>query len=181
MVVLIVGSTGARKTTYGKQLAHKIAAELYSIDEWMKALYWQDIPENPNNQWFIENSKQYTDRIRRCEDLILNSTIQRAKRNENTILDLGFSTSEHRKRFIDICLNQGIFVETHFLDIPENTRWERVQQRNTEKGPTFVMSVDRQMFDYVESIFEPPQPSEGAKVNVMNPGYGPAEELAKSK
>lgn len=167
MIVLIVGSTGAGKTTYAKTLANKIKAMVYSIDDWMKVLYWQDMPANPDNQWFIENSKWYTDRISRCEDLITKSSLDRALRNENTILDLGFSTVDHRKRFIDLFLSRGVHVETHFLDVPADLRWSRVQRRNAEKGETFAMSVDRQMFDYIESIFEPPQSGEGAELKVI--------------
>lgn len=167
MVTLIVGSTGAGKTTYAKRLEKETAAAVYSIDDWMKALYWPDMPANPDNQWFIENSKWYTDRISRCEDLILQLTFDRARRNENTLLDLGFSTAEHRQRFIQALSAQGISVETHYLDVPAELRWQRVQKRNSEKGETFAMTVDRQMFDFIESIFEPPHSSEGAPVHIV--------------
>lgn len=167
MLVLIVGSTGAGKTTYANELANKIRAAVFSIDDWMKALYWQDMPSEPDNQWFIENSKWYTDRISRCENLILKLSLERADRGENTILDLGFSTADHRKKFIEIFLGKSISVETHFLDVPVDLRWKRVQLRNTEKGKTFVMTVDRQMFDFIESIFEIPQLVEGAEIKIV--------------
>lgn len=167
MVFLIVGSTGAGKTTYAREISSKISGTVYSIDDWMKALYWQDMPKDPDNQWFLENGKWYADRITRCENLILELTLDRGRRNENTILDLGFSTAEHRKSFIDKLLVEGFPVEVHFLDLPAEIRWARVQQRNKMKAETFVMTVDRDMFDYVESIFEPPQSSEGAFVKVI--------------
>lgn len=168
MVILIVGSTGAGKTTYAKELATKISAEVFSIDDWMRSLYWQDMPHNPDNQWFIENSNWYTDRIARCEDLILKMALYRARRNEKTILDLGFSTSEHRKRFISAFTDHGVTVEVHFLDVPIETRWARVQKRNHEKGDTFAMYVDREMFDYIESIFELPVQAEGALIHILS-------------
>ncbi len=111
MIILIVGSTGAGKTTYAKKLANQITAAVYSIDDWMKALYWQDMPERPDHQWFVENSKWYTDRISHCEDLILKSSIERAQRHENTILDLGFSTAVHRIKFIHALLNHMVVNE----------------------------------------------------------------------
>lgn len=167
MVYLIVGSTGAGKTTYAIDLAKKSLAAVYSIDDWMKALYWQDMPESPSNQWFIENNKWYIDRISRCEDLILKNTFDRCLRNENTILDLGFSTADHRKKFINLIQSRGFAVETHFVDVPADVRWSRVLKRNEEKGQTFAMNVDRQMFDFMESIFETPQPTEGASVKII--------------
>lgn len=168
MVALIVGSTGAGKTTYAKTLAREIQAAVFSIDEWMRSLYWQDMPAHPDNQWFIENSKWYTDRISRCEDLIAQQSLDRALRKESTILDLGFSTAVHRKRCIDLFLSRRVRVETHFLDVPADVRWSRVQQRNANKGETFAMSVDRQMFDYIESIFEPPEAIEGAEIKCIH-------------
>jgi hypothetical protein len=67
-------------------------------------------------------------------------------------------------KFIKALREMGIDVEVHYLDIPADLRWERVEKRNIEKGETFVMHVDRKMFDFIESIFEPPTAAEGAKV-----------------
>lgn len=39
-----------------------------------------------------------------------------------------------------------------------------MQKRNTEKGSTFAMTVDRGMFDYMELIFEIPDSSEGVPI-----------------
>ena len=44
MIYLICGSTGAGKTTYAIQLTAKVGAVRFSIDEWMKALFWMDAP-----------------------------------------------------------------------------------------------------------------------------------------
>lgn len=163
-IVLVVGSTGAGKTTYSEKLAVKLSAVVYSIDSWMKALYWQDMPKNPDNAWFIENGSWYMDRIGRCESLILEEVSKRAKLNQKSILDLGFSTSNHRIKFIKALREMGIEAEIHYLDLPADLRWERVEKRNLEKGETFVMHVDRKMFDFIESIFEPPTAAEGAEV-----------------
>lgn len=163
-VVLVVGSTGAGKTTYSSKLERELPGVVYSIDNWMKELYWQDMPKNPNNSWFQENGAWYMERISRCESLITKNVLDRAKLQQKSILDLGFTTAEHRIRFIKKFQENGIEVSSHFLDIDEEVRWQRVQQRNTQQGETFVMNVDRQMFDYIETIFEPPSRSEGASV-----------------
>lgn len=166
-VVLIVGSTGAGKTTYSHTLSLQLSACVYSIDNWMRALYWQDMPPNPDNAWFLKNGQWYMERISRCEDLILKNVSDRAKLNQKSILDLGFSTAAHRAKFIKAFQNQGIEVCVHFLDVSPEVRWQRVLQRNSQKGDTFVMHVDREMFDYIESVFQPPNPSEGVTVTVV--------------
>lgn len=169
LVYLIVGSTGAGKTTYAKSFSNQVKATIYSIDDWMKALYWQDMPPNPSNEWFLENGKWYVDRIERCEKLIWTNTLDRIGRKEPTILDLGFSTKDHRIKFINKCKDIGASAEIHFVDVDADTRWDRVQKRNSEKGSTFAMTVDRGMFEYIESIFQAPTDAEGAKVVRITP------------
>ncbi len=163
-VVLIVGSTGAGKTTYSCKLERELPGVVFSIDNWMKVLFWQDMPKNPDNSWFQENSAWYMERINRCENLITKNVLDRAGLEESSILDLGFTTAEHRSRFIKNFQANGIEVSVHYLEVPKEVRWQRVQQRNAHQGETFVMNVDRQMFDYIETIFEPPSTSEGANV-----------------
>ncbi|MFK5983796.1 MAG: ATP-binding protein, partial [Flavobacteriaceae bacterium] len=56
----------------------------------------------------------------------------------------------------------------HFLDIPKETRWERIQKRNSEKGETFEFEVSKEDFDFMESWFEKPTISEmkdGVKIS----------------
>lgn len=163
-MILVVGSTGAGKTTYSKKLAPEISAVTYSIDDWMKALYWQDMPSNPDNSWFVENGPWYSSRINRCEGLILQNTLDRAQFDQNTILDLGFSTKEHRAKFVRELKIREVKVEIHYLNTSADIRWQRVQKRNSDKGDTFVMTVDRSMFDYIESIFEEPTDKEGVRI-----------------
>lgn len=167
MITLVVGLTGSGKTTYAKKLASEQSAVVYSIDNWMKALYWQDMPPEPDMKWFVDNQKWYTDRIGRCEDLITNIVLSRAEFGHRSILDLGFTAVEHRKKFIDFYKEHGFEVDTHYLKVDTDTRWSRVEKRNNTKGDTFVMNVDRGMFDYMESIFETPSPQEGANLKVI--------------
>ena len=43
LIHLICGSTGAGKTTYALELAERIGAVRFSIDEWMTALFWKSL------------------------------------------------------------------------------------------------------------------------------------------
>lgn len=170
MITLIVGGTGAGKTTYARELAKEKSAVVYSIDNWMKSLYWQDMPDFPDMKWFQENHKWYTDRIARCEELIKNICLERAKFHQASLLDLGFTSAKHRKHFINFFQSDGIAVESHYLKIDPMIRWERVEQRNNNKGETHVMQVDRSMFDFMEGIFEEPSLEEGAPLILIDQG-----------
>lgn len=168
MITMLVGSTGAGKTTYGKELEKKLPGVLYSIDNWMKDLWGQDMPEDPQPDWFKENQEWYMNRIDRCERLIQKLVISRSQLNQNSILDLGFSTKSHRKKFIDLFKSKGVSCKIVWLDFSAEVRWNRVQERNLNRGNTFVMTVDQSLFDFMESIFEPPDDSEGCTIEVLN-------------
>ncbi len=56
----------------------------------------------------------------------------------------------------------GFSVQLHFIDVPAVERWRRVEGRNTQKGPTYQLGFDvsREMFDFVEQMWEPPTDAE---------------------
>jgi predicted kinase len=155
---IICGSTGAGKSTYAKALAEEIAGIHFAIDEWMVALFWKDSPDPIEFDWAME-------RVNRCEVQIAATAIQCIKRGVPAILDLGFTKVQHRHKFVDIAKDAGFEFVMHYLDVPADVRWSRVQQRNAQKGETFSLEVDRSMFDFVEGMWEPPSEDELATLN----------------
>ena len=51
-------------------------------------------------------------------------------------------------------------MRLHFLDFDATERWRRVEARNEQQGETFRMKVTRPMFDFIETIWQPPTPEE---------------------
>ena len=78
----------------------------------------------------------------------------------DSILDLGFSKLEHRKKFKMYANSHGFKLKIHFLDISKETRYSRVLKRNNEKGETFEFEVTDENFEFMENWFEPPNDSE---------------------
>lgn len=152
-VILVVGCTGAGKTTYARKLAGDLGAIRCSIDEWMMPLFGPDQPKPIRFDWMME-------RVNRCEAMIFTLVQQVAALGVPAVLDLGFTKKEHRDKFRSLCADVGLNAAVHFVDVPRETRWQRVEQRNRDQGETFAMQVDRGMFDFMESMWEPPQPSE---------------------
>lgn len=152
-LVLVVGSTGAGKTTYARHLAEELGALRFSIDEWMMALFWADSPQPIEFQWAME-------RVNRCEAQIFAMARQAAARGLTAVLDLGFTTKAHRDKFRMLGAEADLSVAAHFVDVPAEERWRRVEGRNTERGETFAMTVDREMFDFMEGLWEPPDEAE---------------------
>jgi predicted kinase len=157
LVHLICGSTGAGKTTYALALGDRLGAVRFSIDEWMSALFWMDSPQPLVPAWSME-------RVERCFAQIWSVALEVTARNVPCILDLGFPKAASRTRFAGLARDAGLSVQLHFIDVPAQERWRRVEARNAKKGRTYQLAFDvtREMFDFVETMWEPPTDAEMA-------------------
>jgi predicted kinase len=155
LVHLICGSTGAGKTTYASQLSDRLGAVRFSIDEWMATLFWMDTPKPLDPAWSIE-------RVERCLVQIWAVVLRVAAREVPCVLDIGFTQARSRARFAELARNAGLSVQLHFVDVPAQERWRRVEGRNAAKGQTYQLAFDvtREMFDFVEALWEPPTEAE---------------------
>jgi predicted kinase len=149
LVILVVGCTGAGKTTYARNLSDEIGALRFSIDEWMVPLFGPDQPKPIRFEWMME-------RVNRCEAMIFTLVQQSVTRGCPVVLDLGFTKLAHRDKFRLLCAEAGLSCAVHFVDVDAETRWQRVKARNAEQGETYAMQVDRSMFDFMENLWEPP-------------------------
>jgi predicted kinase len=155
---LICGSTGAGKTTYAEALSKRIGGVRFSIDEWMTALFWMDRPQPIEAAWSLE-------RVERCLALIWSMAVRIAERGVPCVLDVGLSQAASRARFVGLAREQRLSTQLHFVDVPAQERWRRVEERNRAKGGSLPFNVTRAMFDFVESLWEPPTDAELAASN----------------
>ncbi len=153
MIHLICGSTGAGKTTYANQLRRQLGALPLAIDDWMVTLFAPDTPPQMSWPWIEE-------RVLRCERQILATALDLARTGVPSILDLGLQRFDQRRRVAERAAAAGVCVRLHFLDIDATERWRRVEQRNEQQGETFRVKVTRPMFDFIETIWQPPTPEE---------------------
>jgi predicted kinase len=160
LVHLICGSTGAGKTTYALALTERLGAVRFSIDEWMSALYWMDTPQPLVPAWSLE-------RVARCNAQIWTTAVAVAKRGVPCVLDLGLGEAASRAHFVRMADAEGLSVQLHCIDVPAEERWRRVQMRNAQKGASHQLPFDvtREMFDFVEAMFEPPTEEEMSRCN----------------
>lgn len=148
-VHLICGSTGAGKTTYSKRLAEDLKGVHLSIDEWMVRLFGEDAPETLTPAWFVP-------RTHRCEDQMWAMVVRLASLGVPSILDFGFQRREHRQKYAARAKAAQLSAKLHVLDLDAQERWRRVQARNENQGETYEITITRGMFDYIETIWEPP-------------------------
>ena len=155
LIHLVCGSTGAGKTTYAIALGERLGGVRFSIDEWMTELFWMDTPIPMQFEWSIE-------RVRRCEAQIFAVARQVAARAIPSVLDLGFGTAAQRTKFAALATEAGLVAQLHFVDVPADERWRRVMRRNETKGETHRLDVPRDMFEFMERMWEPPSDAEMA-------------------
>lgn len=153
MIHLIVGNTGAGKTSYAQNLKLDTMGIVFSIDTWNKKLFFPDKREEDGLDWMLE-------RIDRVEDIILEYILQLDIIGTDSILDLGLSKHKHREKFREFARKNQIPIKTHFLDVSKETRKQRVLERNNNKGETFQIEVTNQNFEFMEQWFEAPTEEE---------------------
>jgi predicted kinase len=157
LIHLVCGSTGAGKTTYALKLAARLHAVRFSIDEWMSTLFWMDSPTPAEAGWSLQ-------RVERCYQQIWATAAQVAGCETPCVLDLGFTQAASRQQFYERARAAALCVQLHVLDIPKEERWRRVLERNSGKAGVqqLAFAVSREMFDFVETLWEPPGAEEMA-------------------
>jgi predicted kinase len=164
---LVVGSTGAGKSTFARQLAQSSGAVRFAIDEWMETLFGPDRPEAAGYDW-------YAPRVARCTELIWTLASQLVRVGTPSVLEIGLTERAARQAIYERAREQGFVVRLHVVEAPAAVRWQRVEARNREKGETFVLEVTRDMFDFVETMWQPPDEAElhahhGERIDTSRP------------
>jgi predicted kinase len=159
LVHLICGPTGAGKTTYARQLAEADGAVRFSIDEWMSALFWMDAPDPFPPAWAMQ-------RVERSAALIWRTVKDICGRGVPCVLEIGLTTLEARARYAGLAMDAGFAVKLHLVDAPAQARWERVEARNHAPGADQLpFKVTREMFDFVETMWQRPTAEELAALD----------------
>ena len=148
MIHLIVGNTGAGKTTLANKLKKELNGIIFSIDKWNKNLFLEDLTENDGVEWYLE-------RIDRSETVIMDLILQLEAISVDSILDLGLAKIDHRKKFIEFANKNNFEFKIHYLDISKSERFKRIQNRNFNRGETYEFDVSEEDFEFMEDWFEP--------------------------
>ena len=171
---MVSGSTGAGKTTYAVASATRLGATRFSIDQWMTALFWMDTVDPIDPAWALA-------RVRRCCEQIWIVSVQLLNLGVPVVLDLGFTTAKDRWDFAGRAADIHVPVTLHVLDVPAEERWRRVERRNADQDANHDLkfAVTRAMFDYVETLWEPPSEEEmltlnGFRTCGVDPAVGPS-------
>ena len=148
-VHMICGLTGAGKSTYSEQLRLDLKGVRFSIDDWNARLFFMDRDPSSDFHWFYERVQRSCAQMRDTAEQVLDAGVP-------VIFDCGFTDRKERTIFYEWAQELGAQVHVHYLDVDTDTRWDRVQRRNAEKGPTYKIDVTREMFDFMNRIWQAP-------------------------
>ena len=136
----------------------------------MLELFGPDRPEDAGYDF-------YAPRIERSTRMIWSVVLQLAAARVPSVLEFGLTTREAREAFYQQVNAAGLELKLHCLEAPAELRWQRVEARNQQRGQTFAITVTRDMFDFVEQMWEPPDATElrahhGERVDASRPFSG---------
>ena len=146
-LILICGLPGAGKTMLAKQLALKLRAVRFSPDEWKHDLdidYYDD-----------ERRVRLEARLWRLGQELLGL-------GQSVILENGFWAREERDELRQAARALGVPVELHFLDVPFDELWRRIEIRN-ELAPPGAAPITRTSLEQWAEHFEAPDAAELAR------------------
>jgi len=154
-LILTCGLPGAGKTTLAVQLAAERGAVRLTKDEWLWAL--------GSSPW----DQKVGDRVERqlwrlAQDLL--------RLGVSVVLDFGLWARAERDELRATARDLGVVVELHYLDVPAEELWRRIDARNS--APTWDdKPISRADLDEWLAIFEVPDGEELAQFDPP-PGSG---------
>ena len=160
LIHLVCGSTGAGKTTFAAALAARIGGLRFSLDDWMARLFYPDQAPGLSYDWTME-------RIGRATAQMQAIAAPLARLGVPSVFDCGFTSAEDRAPFADWAEAEGFATRLHVLELAPEARWARVEKRNAEQGESFAFAVTREMFDFVETLWEPPTEAEARRFDIV--------------
>ncbi len=143
-LILLCGLPGAGKTTLAKQLAEERSAIRFCPDEWLI-----ELGIDPFNN-------EARDRL---EKQLWKFSQELLRMGQGVILENGFWSRKERddKRLWARAHNRA--VELHYLDLPINVLWQRLDARNKQNSESIVR-LSREQLEHWASKLEAPDSAE---------------------
>ena len=149
-LLLTCGLPGAGKTTIARRLAADRNALRLTQDEWLIAL--------GSSPWDAPTREKLDRELWRLAQDVLRLGL-------SVVLDLGLWTRIERDEMRSVARGLGVGVELHYIDVPTDELWRRIQARNSEP-PWNSYPIRRADFDEWLRVF---QASDAAELALFDP------------
>lgn len=143
-LILTCGLPGSGKTTLANSLATKHAAVRLTKDEWQWAL--------GSTPW----DRDFGERLERKLWVLAEETLTLGL---SVVLDFGLWARSERDELREAARRLGVGVELHYLDVPIDELWLRVEERNS-KPPWNQSPISRSHLDEWRLVFNVPDAAE---------------------
>jgi predicted kinase len=143
-LLLTCGLPGAGKTTLAKRLAAERHAACLTSDEWLWAL--------GSTPWDAPVHERVERQLWQLAQELLRLGL-------SVILDFGLWTRIERDEMRCVARDLGVGVELHFLDVPADELWRRIDARNS-LPPWDSQPIRRTDLDEWILLFEAPDAAE---------------------
>lgn len=146
-LILICGLPGSGKTTLAKQLASEVPAVRFCPDEWKHDL---------GIDYYDEQSRvRLEERLWRLGQELLGL-------GQSVIFENGFWAREERDELRLAARTLGVAVELHYLELPVDELWRRLEIRN-EEARRGTAPIEREDLERWARQFEAPDAVELAR------------------
>ena len=143
-LILTCGLPGAGKTALATQLAASRSAVRLTKDEWLTAL--------GSSPWDTPTREKVEHELWRLAQEIL-------RLGQSVVLDFGLWARSERDEMRSAARDLGVAVELHFVDVPTDELWRRIETRNTEP-PWDSHPISRSDLEGWLTVFEAPAAAE---------------------
>jgi predicted kinase len=143
-LILTCGLPGAGKTALATQLAADRSAVRLTKDEWLTAL--------GSSPWDAPTQEKVERELWRLAQEILRLGL-------SVVLDFGLWARIERDEMRSTARDLGVAVELHFLDVPTDELWRRIEARNSQP-PWESHPIRRADLEGWLTTFQPPDVAE---------------------
>ena len=143
-LILTCGLPGAGKTALARQLAADRGAVRLTKDEWLWAL--------GSTPWDTPTRQKVEAELWRLAQEILRLGL-------SVVLDFGLWARSERDEMRSAARALGVGVELHYLDVPTDELWRRIEARNSEP-PWASYPISRADLEGWQRAFEAPDAAE---------------------
>ena len=151
------GKMGAGKSTYAKKMSNELNAVLLSEDDWLSAIYPEEIK---NFDDYIKYSSRLKPLLKEHVRRILNSGV-------SVVMDFPGNTEKQRAWIKNIFSDDNIPHKLIYLKAEDRLCLKRLEQRR-KSSPQRAQFDTEKVFHQVTGYFQAPANDEGFNVEIIN-------------
>jgi predicted kinase len=155
-LIFFCGKMGSGKSTKAIELAIEYDAILFSEDEWLAAIYPEEIKVFDD---YIKYSSRLKLVLKKHVQNLLNSGI-------SVIMDFPGNTRNQRAWFKEIFSEYKIPHKLYYLEASDNLCLKQIEQRR-KILPSRADFDTEEVFHQVNSYFQPPTDEEGFNIQIV--------------